>query len=379
MKRVSLPSGKKVAILAAGKPQRTDVLFAEALALEIEPGNVRDLSLADFHVVRAIATRRGLLTEEAVDVDCMNCGAAISASPCANLEVAPWEDGELDDPELDELIVDERFEPRTVREAIPLFVALAKSRFEIDADVVKAMGCRKITADFLMDCDDATFEEITDAWLDMHYVPRLASDVICAECKARNTIDAPYEREFERGMPRGADSESEAAGRPPLPSLADFVELAHAIAEPLLDDTPDAPELVVEDGTPAVDDGGVPLLGGYLPPPPKDAPVPMTPGTVTIYYQTFGAMMKDEPDWDWEAELRETIEHELEHHVFFLRGHDPMDEEERAEIARDAVRIVGRRESARRELSEFLRRAWPLILVGAVVLAITIAESRCSP
>lgn len=377
MRRVTLPSGKKVRIVRAGKPARADVLFADALALEIEPGDVQDLPLADFHVVRAIATKHGLLAEEPVTVDCMNCGAAIEVKPCARLEIAPWEDGELDDPELDAVVPDARFEARTVREALPLLDALAAPRLELDDAAVRAMGCREITADFLMSCDDATFEEVTDAWLDAHYVPRLACEVVCEECQARNTIDAPYEREFERGLPRGAGAGGTEAR--PLPPLAEFVELAHAIADPLLDDTPDAPELVVDDGTPAVDDGGVPLLGSYLPPPPKDAPVPMRPGTVTIYYRTFAATMRDEPDWDWEDELRETIEHEIEHHVYFLRGHDPMDEEERAEIARDAVRVVGRRETARRELGGFLRSAWPLILIGAVALAITLAESRCAP
>ena len=348
------------------------MLFAEALALEIDPGNVRDLSLADFHVVRAIATKRGLIAEASIEVDCMNCNAPLDTQPCAHMEIAPWEDGETD-PELDQVIVDDRFSPRTVREALPLFVALARPHFDVSHEVVEAMGIREMTPNFLNNCDDETFDGLTDAWLDMHYVPRLAAEVSCPKCGARNTVDAPYDREFDRGT--RAEDASVA-----LPPLGDFVELAHAMAQPLLDDMPgDPPELVVDDGTPAVDDGGVPLLGSYVPPPAKDAPVPSGFGTVTIYYRTFEAMTRDEPGWDWEDELRETIEHELEHHVYFLRGHDPMDEEEHAEIARDAVRVVGRKETARREIDDFVRRAWPLFLLGAVVLAITIAESRCAP
>ncbi|MBX3231902.1 MAG: metallopeptidase family protein [Labilithrix sp.] len=389
--KLTLPSGKRVELtLEAPKPQRRDILFAEGLGLTIAPGNVRDLSLADFHVVRAVATKKGLLPEEEIEIECLNCAEPIAVKPCALLETGPWEDGEVSDPELDRLVPDERFEPRTVREAIPLWKALARRRFDIDDGVVKAMGLRGISAETLASCDDATFEEITDAWLDAWYVPRLAAEVFCPKCKARNTVDAPYEREFERGLIREGGASSSESGksgesRTPLAPLEDFVDLAHAIAEPLLAEVPEPPELIVEDGTPAVDDGGVPLLGSYVPPPPKDAPVPARPGTITVYYRTFQAAHRDEPDFDWEDELRETIEHELEHHVYFLRGDDPMDEEERAEIAAEAVRVVGKREAARRELAgfgsslrDFFRRAWPLVLIAAVVFAVTVLEARCS-
>ena len=237
-------------------------------------------------------------------------------------------------------------------------------------------------AQLLMECDDAVFASVTNAWLDAHYVPRLASDTTCPKCQAKNTIDAPYVREFDRGLVRG-DSHAPVM---PLPPLEEFVEIAHAMAEPLLQATPEPPELLVEDGTPAVDDGGVPLLGSYVPPPPKDAPVPTSSGTVTIYYRTFEACVAEEPGFDWEAELRETVEHELEHHVYFLRGDDPMDDAERAEIAAEAVRVVGKSEAQRRELKgfagtfpDFLRRAWPLIVLAAFGLIVAIANARCTP
>jgi hypothetical protein len=164
--------------------------------------------------------------------------------------------------------------------------------------------------------------------------------------------------------------------------------------DPLSAETPgpreDRPELIVEADTPAVDDGGEPLLGSYVPPPPKDAPVPTRPPMITIYYQTFEAIALDAHDhgeaFDWEEELRETITHELEHHIYFLRGDDPMDEEEHAEIDREAVRVIGRGEATRRTLAifglsipDFFVRAWPLIAIAAAVLAITLWEGRCSP
>ena len=61
-----------------------------------------------------------------------------------------------------------------------------------------------------------------------------------------------------------------------------------------------------------------------------------------------------------------------------------MDEEEHAEIDREVVRVVGRGEATRRTLAvfglsipDFLRRGWPLIVLGALALAIGLAEGRC--
>ena len=75
-------------------------------------------------------------------------------------------------------------------------------------------------------------------------------------------------------------------------------------------------------------------------------------------------MWNEEGPYDWEDELAETIEHELEHHVSFLRGDDPMDDEERAEIRDEAVRIVGRGEATRRD-ARGLRRELDGLLARA--------------
>jgi hypothetical protein len=339
-------------------------------------------------VLRAIVTKAGFVAEDEVELDCHNCGELLVLRTCDKLEIGPWLDGELDDPELDRTLElgvpldiapvpigrvrqakTVTFGPRTVREAMPLFSALAKDPLDIDEAFVTAMGIRALgpitepsaIAHALSECDDEAFTSVTDAFLETHYPLRLASDVICTKCKAKNTALAPSLREFELGPVDAseADEEDDAVGprrrRPddgewtPLPPLEEFVELAHEIAEPLIAEIPgETAMLVVEDGTPAVDDGGVPLLGSYVPPPPKDLPVPTTPPTVTIYYRTFAALEREEGPYDWRGELTETIEHELEHHVFFLRGDDPMDEEEHAEIDREAVRVIGRGEAQRR-------------------------------
>lgn len=389
---LTLPSGRRVTV-RAGSPAdaREGGLFADVLALEdaLEGVALTDLALADFHVVRAVLMKAGRVAEEEEIVTCQNCEAELRVRPCATLETGPWEHGEADDPELDrtgpfgvELAHGLVLRPRIVREAVPLF--RAPSPLRMSAAIVAALGIERIgerrtparIARFLAGCDDATFAGISGAWIDAHYPLRLGADVICPTCAARNTVDAPAERELDRGPVAPVDSG--------LPDLDAFVERAHEIAGPLLAGHPDV-ALVIEDGTPAVDDGGEPLLGSYLPPPPADAAVPQRPPTVTIYWRTFVSVARDEEGFDWEDELRETIEHELEHHGYFLEGHDPMDEEERRAIADEAVRVVGKTEATRRALGlfggsllDFLRRAWPLVLLAAIVLAITIAESQCA-
>ncbi len=443
---LTLPSGTRVTLrrtssgeATAARPGEGEPLFSEVLGLfdrdvSLTKGrtklDVHDLPLADFHVVRAFLTKAGLVHEDEVEIDCHNCGELLAVHPCEGLETGPWEDGELGDPELDrtsELGVPLEtlpirlghvrqattitLAPRTVREAMPFWAALVRDPLEIDEDTVRAIGidaigplrdpgriARAIEAD-----DGAAWDAIADAFLAAHYPLRLACDVFCPKCKARNTVDAPIERELEPPPDAalhgelGARSRLTTEGGPPsteseevrehdaLPPLEDFVELAHAIADPLIAEIPgEKVELIVESGTPAVDDGGEPLLGSYVPPPPRGAPVPTQPPTVTIYYRTFERIEREEGPFDWEAELRETIHHELEHHIFHLRGDDPMDEEEHAEIDREVVRVVGRGEATRRNLAafglsipDFLRRGWPLIVLGALALALGLAEGRC--
>jgi hypothetical protein len=142
-------------------------------------------------------------------------------------------------------------------------------------------------------------------------------------------------------------------------------------------------ELVVEGGTPAVDDGGEPLLGSYVPPHPGDAGMPSRSPVVTVYYRTFAAMWNEDGAYDWDDELVETIEHELEHHVSFMRGDDPTDDEERAVIRDEAVRIVGRREAGRRAIEgfgaswlDFFRRTWPLWLLALAALVAMLATQQ---
>jgi hypothetical protein len=144
-----------------------------------------------------------------------------------------------------------------------------------------------------------------------------------------------------------------------------------------------AVRLVVDEGVPACDDGGEPLLGAYVPA-GGDPSAPVGSGEITLYYRTFRAMWDEDGPYDWAAEVDETVTHELEHHAAWRVGHDAMDDEERAEIARERERVVGRKavmRSSVRALGDdfagFLRRTWPIwLIVTLATVAITVCNSR---
>ncbi len=414
--KLTLPSGAVVQLRRganAAPPARDDEdgpLFASALAAFAEgrvqlssdgaPRRVTALALRDFHVLRAVLARSGVIADDEVEITCRNCEAPILVRPCGLLEIGPWVDGELDDPELDATLpfgapIDVpplplgrtrvartvTFADRTVEQALPLF-AHARGDLAFDAAFVDALGLVALDAErepariarALATCDDEALAAVSEAFLASHYVPRLGCIVFCEACRARNDVDAPFERELEPGG-RGP--------RPPgtpFPDYETFAARARAIAEPLMKTPPsDQVELVIDDEMPPVDDAGEMLLGSYLPvgDPLRPTPTPL----VSVYYRTFRAMWDEDGAYDWEDELGETIEHELEHHGHFLRGYDPMDDDEREEIRDEAVRIVGRREAGRRELvgfgaslPDFVRRTWPLWVIAAIGLAVALLQ-----
>lgn len=207
--------------------------------------------------------------------------------------------------------------------------------------------------------------------------------MFCPGCGARNDVDAPYVRELEASGPRVRHA-PDGAATAPLPDFETFAARAEALAAPRLATSPGEPVmLVIEDGTPAVDDGGEPLLGSYVPPLPGDAQRAPSPATVTVYYRTFAAVWAEDGPYDWEDELDETIEHELLHHAYFLRGEDPMDDEERDVIAGEGLRLVGKREATRRafgdfaaDLREFFTRTWPLWILALFAAIVGLVGQR---
>jgi hypothetical protein len=383
--RLTLPSGRIVRFSktthesAEGKG-----LFAKAIGIvgsHLEDADVRDLELADFHALRAIAARLGWLSEEAIEITCVNCRKPMKVVPSSTFELGPFRDGELDDSELDRRGHDApnmKLEPRTVKQAEPLHVALKHGALRITPKLVRALGVVEFDGSRdlgditrrLRDCDDARFGEVQDAFLELAYPLRLGASHACPKCGARNEVDAPYERELFRS--------AAPITKEDFPSFDDFDIEVQRIAEKML---PDDVVLVVEGGVAHVDDGGVPLLGSYVPPFEGSDSAPSRPPEITVYFQTFRGMHEDDGPYDWRAELEETIEHELEHHGHHLTGHDPMDEEERAEIEREVVRTVGKREIVRRQtkglvvdFADFIRRTWPLWII---LLIVAIAWTVC--
>ena len=50
-----------------------------------------------------------------------------------------------------------------------------------------------------------------------------------------------------------------------------------------------------------------------------------TRSRVVLYYGSFRQMAQDDPDFDWEAELWETLTHELQHHLESLADEDALE------------------------------------------------------
>jgi len=60
---------------------------------------------------------------------------------------------------------------------------------------------------------------------------------------------------------------------------------------------------------------------------------------IMIYYGSFVALLGDADAGAWQGELKETILHELRHHVEIMAGVDYLSEEEWADLAREREKI----------------------------------------
>ena len=49
-----------------------------------------------------------------------------------------------------------------------------------------------------------------------------------------------------------------------------------------------------------------------------------TRSTIRLYYGSFRALAARNPDFDWEAEIYETVQHEIRHHLEWLAGEDQL-------------------------------------------------------
>ncbi|MDT8341208.1 MAG: metallopeptidase family protein [Longimicrobiales bacterium] len=49
-----------------------------------------------------------------------------------------------------------------------------------------------------------------------------------------------------------------------------------------------------------------------------------TRSRVILYWGSFRALARRDPDFDWEAEIHETVQHEIKHHLEWLAGEDSL-------------------------------------------------------
>ncbi|AKT42292.1 uncharacterized protein CMC5_065150 [Chondromyces crocatus] len=385
-----------------GAPWLRDLRVLEGAGVVTEGGEavaIGALSLRDAHVLRALLAWASVVPEEEGEFSCENCGEVFRAAPSALLEVGPFTDGELHDPDLDRsfdagawhavpafraggtLCRRVRLAERTVDEAMPLLLAAGGRSLRMTPAVAAAMGVvalgserrASVIAEALSEAPEAAWSAVVDVYHEARYPARLWAVHRCAGCGARNDLDVPLERELSRGEVR-AGGRRRGGERAAFPDLDAFEREVREAAERVyrvrgvrnID-------LFVDAGVPLCDDGGEPLLGCYTPGGMDPVLMIERPPEVRIFYRSFEAEHRADPGFDVLAEIKETLDHEVTHHLHYLSGDDPLDDEERGEIEKERVRRVGVAESARRarqglraEVVGFLRVAWPLLLVAAL-------------
>jgi hypothetical protein len=412
-RQLTLPSGRRVKLSeraitdAAARSSRlvesalsaawSALAAPAALVDDTGPVTVGDLPLSDAHVLAALVFRAGLVEEPRVDVRCDNCDRAFSVQPSSAVEPGPFVDDELSDPELDAPFDFDRnldvppiftpsgrarwirLAPRTVEQASALFHAggrlLPLSRGTVMALGIVAIGRERravAIARALERASDEAWTAIGQHWEEAHLPARLVADVFC-ECGARCPVFAPGQRAFDAvaGPSTAAPEARSGEGFPTIEQFEEQVERARRIvyAARGVRNVP----LIVDDGVPACDDGGEPLLGSYLPATSLADGLGEGLPEIRLYYRTFQSQFRADETFDVAAEIRETIDHEVEHHLFNLSGHDPMDADERAVIARERARVVGRSELVRRELkgvATAVRALLPLLVLLGVLTVI---------
>ncbi len=406
--RVVLPSQRVVEVSVdlgarAPKSDRRE-LFADFRALassdrfvvtegktRLDAATIDRLSLRDFHVLRDVAIRAHALPSEPETFPCDNCDAPLRFDG-ASLPLDDLEDRYEDEETAAEIEVAlpdghrVRMKPVTVADARPLWRQLGKDRpFQITPKLLASMGVVRMTPDvgdlrriaqILEAASDDAWSMIEETFLGLAYPPRGIASITCSRCDTVHDMEVPWPRELAPGQYREGRDESAT-----FPSERDFAARAQIIADATFPKMrAGGLELRIETGVAEVDSGGIPMLGSYAPEPRDDGG---TDFVVRIYYRTFERAFRDDATFDWEHELDETIEHEAQHHLYYLSGHDPMDAEERAETERDVVRRVGGEKRYRKlQKRELFASMWEIVRVLALALTLAViaglALSRCA-
>lgn len=410
-KILHLPSGK-IARVVAGPPadEAAGDPYARALAavegrVELSAGGLDDLELRDLHTLMACLLRAGWITEPPLRLRCDNCGLECSVRAASTFEWGPLSDGELDDPELDGAYDWRRTQwlPHRIRggrlRGLPgarwpfarlrlgcvtvadLRPLLSPVRRELTVrplslQLLRALGIEPDgptrARDLLAGIERLGargLSRLSALWLDAHVPPRLSAGHSCAECGAVNLTQIPHATAIDWLVGPAMPAELELP--PDFPAPEEFARLVWAAKRRVFTERHvRGLRVVVENGIPAVDEGGNPLLGSYVPHGDVDAPA-----VVQLYRRSFEAQKRLDPSFDVKREIFETVEHEVEHHLAFLRGEDSVDDQERLALAKDRERVVGRRELERREgfraeVPRALRALTPLLLILVVAFVI---------
>ncbi len=391
-RRLQLPSGKfallsDVAARDVPRSEKGD-LYSRALSilaapkvLQLSEVGLLQLTLADFHTLIACLLRAGLLHEPRLPVVCDNCHRMSKVDAASSFEWGPFVDGELSDPELDRPFDWKRqfvfgaarsrcsasVEPRTVADIVPLLSSgAADGRFRIRPStpfVLSLLGFAskqpKRMHKAFRRMGSRRLGRLSALWFEAHFPARLSGPHLCS-CGATTLVRLPQASLLDvLGREFGHEPPALPAD---FPTLAEFEKIVRAAKRTIFSRHGIASlRLVVDEDVPAVDEGGIPLLGSYT---PHGDPL-SEPAEIRLYYRSFQHEAGLDPRFPLEAEVFETIEHEVLHHLSFLRGEDPVDEEERFVIAKDRERRIGRKELLRRERSgsRALIALAPLLLV----------------
>jgi hypothetical protein len=264
----------------------------------------------------------------------------------------------------------------------------ADAELRVTSNVVRGMGVVELDGETetgriaraLQHLDDDSFAALQMLFEDAHYPPRLDVPHPCPECGATAWLSIPLSRELSLEPAEDADvAPTSARG---FMGVDEFEALVREEAARLWDELEIGEvSLTVVEGVAEVDEGGEPLLGSYRPADPE-ALIPQ-PAEIDIFYRTFANMSRSDGVVDARAEVAETLRHELEHHLNYLRGDDPLDDSERAEIDLERARRVGRAEvgrratrEARRDVSEFFARTWYVWVVVALATLLAFLADR---
>ncbi len=357
------------------------------------------LPVSDFHLVRDLAERCGVLARERpAPHRCRNCGKRLPR-PAADALLEPLltpahPDEEETAPLLLSLdtpidgVLEVECRAVDVVDAIALFEFVeADPPAAITPAIVCGLGIVSMhttrgrlrdpaeLARLLSDASDDLIDVLSAHYEDRTYPLRCSVPVRCRHCEAIHDLPTPSLRELEGSWAPLADADRDSAT---FPSFDAFSQRSVAIADQVYRARDvGGLVLVVEDGVPAVDDGGEPLLGSYQPIYDNDGPTfTSVRFEITLYYRTFRSMFEEAP-YDVDAEIEETIDHEVQHHLYHLAGSDPMDAEERREARAELERTFGK-ETVRRAEQDALRTElgtmmrfffWGLLACGALLAA----------